>query len=193
MGPILLLAELLLFARISALSRIAYGRVFDDSYGIDSYLGIGNNMRIAIFVAALWLFGCSSAPTPRETSSAFAVPNRISSEYYYWSCADFPSYHQNEKPELYIGRPKTDAHPRGFIHLVGEGDLSVSPQLAKYTLQGLERVWRWGWVMIDDELGEYQYSFIMDSSGLGRYYDFSQVSNDVSVKPSNIYKCVRRN
>lgn len=64
-----------------------------------------------------------------------------------------------------------------FIRLPGEDADS-----ALYTRQGLNHRWEW-----NDN-----YVFIIEPSGRGYYYDFSNTSEGESVKPRDSFKCIRK-
>jgi len=65
----------------------------------------------------------------------------------------------------------------GFIRLAGE-----EADAAFYSRQGLNHRWEW-----DDN-----YVFIIEPSGRGYYYDFSNVAEGESVRPSDSFKCIRK-
>lgn len=65
----------------------------------------------------------------------------------------------------------------GSIQLSGE-----EPEGAIYQRQGLNHRWEWG----DG------YVFILEPSGRGYYYDFTQAEEGESVKPSDSFKCKRK-
>jgi hypothetical protein len=65
----------------------------------------------------------------------------------------------------------------GSIRLSGE-----EPEGAIYNRQGLNHRWEWG----DG------YVFILEPSGRGYYYDFTQAEKGESVRPSDSFKCKRK-
>ena len=65
----------------------------------------------------------------------------------------------------------------GFIALVGE-----KKEAAFYHRQGLDHRWEWG----DG------YVFIIEPSGRGYYYDFTEASEGESVSASDRFKCERK-
>ena len=72
---------------------------------------------------------------------------------------------------------KLKAFYAGSIRLSGE-----EPEGAIYNRQGLNHRWEWG----DG------YVFILEPSGRGYYYDFTQAEKGESIRPSGSFKCKRK-
>lgn len=58
-----------------------------------------------------------------------------------------------------------------------------------FSREGLDLRWDWGYDVNDDS-SWYRYSFIIDPSGTGLYYDFS-TSKDGTASPRRFYKCTK--
>ena len=74
----------------------------------------------------------------------------------------------------------------GTVHIDG-----IDDQRTAFRIRGIERVWLWSLDFTDDT---YDYVFVIDSNGGGRYYDFAargELGSDgkVRAKPSEVFKC----
>lgn len=68
-------------------------------------------------------------------------------------------------------------------HTYGEGKVSAGGIIhtARFRINGLDRRWDFG--------SDFDYAFIIEPDGTGRYYDFSQVESGESTGPKETYKC----
>lgn len=96
-----------------------------------------------------------------------------------WYCFDFV---YGKKLGFEFGYYSIDGDIFGFI-LYDNEDVG---EWATYSKRGLEHRWAW--------TGLYggSYSFIISPEGYGRYYDFTNVPEGESIKPSAVYKVRKR-
>ena len=69
--------------------------------------------------------------------------------------------------------------------LSGTGEVSVTgiTHSATFRINGFERRWDFG--------EDYDFAFVIDPDGTGKYYDFSD-SENARARPSYIYRCERQ-
>jgi hypothetical protein len=97
-----------------------------------------------------------------------------------WYCRDYVYEERGVLLEFgYFNDPKFAG--RGFILYDG----GYTGEFTLYQRTGVEHRWDWGPNGTD-------YSFVIQPSGTGLYYDFSNVSEGESIKARDAYKCYRR-
>lgn len=94
-----------------------------------------------------------------------------------WECQD---YIYGGKTLAEFGYFSINGTTYGFV-LYNGGD---EGEFTYYSRQGLNHRWDWG--------KNGQYSFVITPDGNGRYYDFTNVPDGESTKPSGIYKAYKR-
>ena len=96
-----------------------------------------------------------------------------------WGCGDFV-YSNNILIEVGIfSAPELSGE--GFILFDG----SDTGELTLYWRDGIDHRWSWGGG------SENEYSFTINPSGGGLYYNFSEISEGESTGPADWYSCVR--
>jgi hypothetical protein len=96
-----------------------------------------------------------------------------------WRCKDYSS---GGKVLVEVGYFGADSNiGPGFV-LYDGGNTGVR---AYYNRSGLEHRWDWG-------TNSTNFSFVIDTDGIGRYYDFSGVPKGELRNASSVYRCKRR-
>ena len=122
-----------------------------------------SSVHFFLIASMLTLVGCTGIPySEHEVSS-----NRVG-----WACYDTDEL---DAPKPAVSLYGDHASSTGNVQFSG---IKINTY---YYLDGLE--FRWSW---DDEGG--RHSFIVDSDGIARYYDFGRQE---TAKPSVVYVCIQ--
>lgn len=150
------------------------------------------------FVLLISVVSCTTSSSIKSSSSIKNPPSASASgprtiildgdsisekdfgEFKSWYCKDFIHDGDVLVEVGYFSDPAFEGF--GFI-LYDGGYTGVS---TAYRRMGLEHRWNWG------TSNENTYSFVIETDGTGAYFDFTNVPDGESTKPSAIYKCYQR-
>ena len=108
-------------------------------------------------------------PNREHPSDANTVSER-------WECYDF--VYRSRK----LGTLTADRYGAS-----GTVDFNGIVASTKFSIEGIERRWDWGW----GTDGRSDYAIVISADGTGKFYNF-RGSSDGMAKPSDFFKCDRR-
>jgi len=128
-----------------------------------------NKYFLSIMVATmLAISGCATTNKPMQVERKGKVYDVA-----VWSCYDAYDYYKRDRSLLAWYTPNDAEY--GVI------ELSTNDRFkAEHSRSGVQHQWNWG-----------MHRITIGADGSGYYYDFTGVSIGESVKPSEIYNCVR--